>query len=318
MKRALLLSSLGASLALLAACGNDSTSSERMDYAPPAAPVVEMEESFASADLDGAVRKQAGANGTQDLPQRAGRFLAYTHNRTITVPSAQLKDLMETHSKTCMDAGPQNCLVSNSSVSGLGSEYARGYLAIKASPDWALPFLDGLPVNLEPLNANVTSSSTSSEDLTSRIIDTDAQLTALKTLRGRLQTLLETRDGDLADLLAVESELARVQGQIDSYEANLANLRQRVSMSDVYLNYEAKVSPASRSVWRPLTSAFEDFFSSIASALGGLVRLLPYLIVWIPVLTGCVWAAFAIWRRLRKGKKSKQTATVETKTEAAE
>lgn len=319
MKRTILLASLASSLVLLAACGEQG--SESMDYsAAPPAPVTEMAES----DYDGGAmnrvqsesKQAAGAEANSDLPQRAGRFLAYTYNRTISVPSEQLKSLIDTHAQLCMDAGPTNCLVTNSNVNGLGTEYARGYLSLKAAPDWALPFLDGLPDALEPDNASVTSSSTSAVDLTSQIIDTDAQLKAQKTLRDRLQSLLENRDGDLSELLSVERELARVQGQIDSYEANLASLRKRVSMSDIYLNYEARVSPVSRSVWRPLARAFDDFFSNVAQALASIVRLLPFLLVWLPVIFGAIWA-FVWGGRKLFGKKSPKVTKPDLKDTAS-
>tara|TARA_Y100000052_G_scaffold26765_2_gene32382 strand:+ start:6390 stop:7268 length:879 start_codon:yes stop_codon:yes gene_type:complete len=285
-------------------------------YAPPPAPIMEESSDYAMADVR-ASEPQIGGNGTSELPQRAGRFLAYTHNRTISVPTDDLKALLDQHTKICMDAGPQNCLVTNSNVNGLGTEYANGHLSLKAAPDWALPFLDGLPEALSDADATVSASSTSATDLTSQIIDTDAQLTALKTLRGRLQTLLENRDGDLSELLSVERELARVQGQVDSYEANLANLRQRVAMSDVYLNYEAKVSPVSQSVWRPLTSAFDDFFEGVAEALGGIVRILPFLIVWIPLLAGLFWIGLLIKRALLKKRDTAKPSKAKEKPDAA-
>lgn len=273
---------------------------ESKAYAPPPAPVIQESAERYMADGGATQDTIRIENGTSELPQRAGRFLAYTHNRTITVPTEDLKALLDEHTKVCMDAGPQNCLVTNSNVNGLGTEYANGHLALKAAPDWALPFLENLPATLSETNANVSASSTSTTDLTSQIIDTDAQLSALKTLRGRLQDLLENREGDLSELLAVERELARVQGQVDSYEASLANLKQRVAMSDVYLNYEARVSPVSQSVWRPLTRAFGDFFGGLAEALAGIVMALPFLIVWIPLLAGLFWVGLMLKRLIFK------------------
>ena len=133
-------------------------------------------------------------------------------------------------------------------------------------------------------NASVTDSSTNAVDLTSQIIDTDAQLKAQKTLRDRLQNLLETREGELDELLNVERELARVQGQIDSYESNLANLRQRVSMSDIYLSYSANVSPGFAVCLASTLTGSGGFFGNVAYALSGIVNLFAFLLPWVPVL----------------------------------
>ena len=101
----------------------------------------------------------------------------------------------------------------------------------------------------------VVNSGVTSEDLSRQIVDTDAQLRAKTTLRDRLQGLLATHPGKVGDLLAVERELARVQGDIDSAQSELADMRGRVAMSDVTLNYGSSDVLGGR-VQSPLASAF--------------------------------------------------------------
>ena len=90
------------------------------------------------------------------------------------------------------------------------------------------------------------------------IVDTEATLRAKRALRDRLQQLLATRPGSLADLLGVERELARVQGEIDSSEPNLASTRTRVAMSAVTIEYAS----TARGGWRHVRA--------VASRLRGL------------------------------------------------
>ena len=297
---------------LLAGCGNggnhnetysDVQNLEKLQPAPEPVPTPVMDLSKAKVSD----RKDVSDN-LKDLPQRAGLFLAYTYSRSIEVPTDKLKDVLESHAKLCNDAGPKKCLVTSSVVNGLGTSYANGFLNLKAAPDWVQPFLDGLPSTLEASSASVKDASKSSVDLTAQIIDTDARLTAQKTLRERLQKLLTTRDGNLEELLGVERELARVQGEIDSYEASLANLRQRVSMSDINIRYSAKVTPVSRSVWRPLGDAFGDFFGNIAYALAGIVTLIAFILPWVPVIGGIIWLILFL---VGRGKKKSQKKTGE-------
>lgn len=297
----------------LAACGG----SERETEFRPLSRISPAPESSYAVTDDGALDLSAAASSsnassTDSVPQRAGRFLAYTHNRTISVPTDRLRDLLETHMTQCEDAGPENCLVTNSNVRGLETNYASGNLALKASPDWAIPFLEGLPESLGEFNSSVYASSTSTVDLTAQIIDTDARLAAQTTLRDRLQQLLESREGDLGELLSVERELARVQSELDSYESQLANLRQRVSMSDINLSYEARVSPTSQSVWRPVTEAFGDFFRNVAFALSSIVTILAFVLPWLPVIVGLIWLFMFLFRKaFRKKKTPEAPATTE-------
>ncbi len=298
---ALLLSGL-----LLAGCGSDTPSGslsliteEKMAPAPPPGPVVEQ-----------AMADDASGGAVDNLPQRAGLYLAYTYSRSIEVPGDSLKLLLEEHAKACQDAGPKACLVTNSNVYGLGTDYARGSLNLKAAPDWTTNFLDTLSKEIESKGASVKQASKSSVDLTAQIIDTDARLKAQKTLRDRLQKLLETRDGKLEELLGVERELSRVQGEIDSHEATLANLRQRVAMSDINISYTAKVTPASRSVWKPLTSSFGDFFGNIAYALAGIVTLAAFLLPWVPVIFLAVLFVRYLIRVLRRSKAKRKNGPV--------
>ena len=297
----------------LAACGGSEPEREvrafsRISPAPEASYAVTEDSAL---DLS-ASPSSGNVSSTDSVPQRAGRFLAYTHNRTISVPTDRLRDLLETHMTQCEDAGPENCLVTSSNVYGLETDFASGNLALKASPDWAIPFLEGLPESLGEFNSSVYASSTSTVDLTAQIIDTDARLAAQTTLRDRLQQLLESREGDLGELLSVERELARVQSELDSYESQLANLRQRVSMSDINLSYEARVSPTSQSVWRPVTDAFGDFFRNVAFALSSIVTILAFVLPWLPVIVGLIWLFMFLFRKaFRKKKTPEAPATTE-------
>src|SRR5262249_18793944 len=149
--------------------------------------------------------------------------------------TTRMQDLLNAHKEACEKAGASTCYVSNSSISGLGTENTAGTLELHATPAWMKTFLEGLPQSLKPFDATVDSSNTSSEDLTVQIVDTSARLNSSKMLRERLNGLLKDRPGKLADLLDIERELARVQADIDSKESVIAALKARVNMSTLTL-----------------------------------------------------------------------------------
>lgn len=85
----------------------------------------------------------------------------------------------------------------------------------------------------------------STEDVTDRVTDLDAELANKRALRDRLRDLL-ARAKDVKDVLAVENELTRVQTDIDSLEARLKKMRDDVAFSSVSLTLFPQAEKQSR------------------------------------------------------------------------
>ncbi|MBB4636156.1 DUF4349 domain-containing protein [Longimicrobium terrae] len=75
------------------------------------------------------------------------------------------------------------------------------------------------------------------QDVTAQATDLDARLTNLRTLRDRLRAHL-SQSSAVGDLIQVERELARVQGEIDALEAAQRGLQGRVALSGIQLDAE--------------------------------------------------------------------------------
>jgi hypothetical protein len=293
----------------LAACGQN----ENAKYAgappppPSPAPMAEIAMDAAPAQASramGGVSKMVVQNepgGGQPVVADS-RQIAYTYTRTLRSPTTRMQDLMNAHKAACDAAGPAKCYVSNSSISGLGTDSTSGTLELHATPEWIKPFLEGLPESLKPFDSTVDASNTASEDLTVQIVDTSARLNSSKMLRERLNALLKDRPGKLSDLLDIERELARVQAEIDSTESVIAALKARVGMSTLTISYEPKTSAVSQSVWRPLSNAFRNFLPNIVESVAGLVEFVSAFLIWIVVL---VVAGWFLVRRFRKAGRAK-------------
>ncbi len=229
----------------------------------------------------------------------AGPMLAYSHYRSIDAPANAVAGIADAHRIACDTAGPNVCMVVSIGQSGSPEDdWVSANLYLKATPAWSQTFLSGLESSMTAAKGRIVDASTQAEDLSTRIVDTDARLKAQITLRDRLQRLLTDRPSELGDLLALERELARVQADIDSQASILAALRQRVAMSDIRLNYSTRQSPVSQSVWRPLGDAFNGFFGNVARILAAIVTFLPFAIFWIPVGIGLIWVARKLWVRV--------------------
>lgn len=76
----------------------------------------------------------------------------------------------------------------------------------------------------------VTSRSLTMQDVSAEVIDLEARLASLVAARDRLR-LLQQRAESVADVVAVERELARVQGEIDSMTGRRDHLRDQADRS---------------------------------------------------------------------------------------
>lgn len=74
-----------------------------------------------------------------------------------------------------------------------------------------------------------------SEDVTEQYVDVEARLQNKTVLRDRLRKLLDQAT-EVKDILAIETELNRVQGDLDSMEARIKTLRGRVDFAVLDLN----------------------------------------------------------------------------------
>lgn len=236
-----------------------------------------------------------GAGNTAQAPQS---FLAYRYGYGLVMPAAAVKPTTDKHIQLCRNAGPAKCQITGSNTNSFSDENISATLALRAEPNWLIGFVDEIKADVAEVDGKVQTETTSAEDLTRAILDTDARLKAKRILQKRLENLIETRDAELPDLLALEREIARVHGEIESATANLKALRARVSMSIVNINYTSERLAVSRSSVSPIGAAFKDFISILSQTTAGVIRfaavLLPLMLfVILPGFFGFRW----LWRR---------------------
>lgn len=149
----------------------------------------------------------------------------------------------------------------------------------------------------------VAAASTSTEDVSDRIVDLEARLANLRAQRDRLRGLYRNAS-DTEALLSVGERLSEVQGEIERLEADLAGLEDRVAYSTLTVDLTEPRPDA-----RQTTSGESPFYETgVLTAFGesvhGVVVVvrallvaaaygLPYALVFgVPALGG-----FALYRR---------------------
>jgi len=280
---------IGLAALSLAACGQPA---ERIASGKPA--MMDMAASDAAAAATEAAGSAADTPASAPGPQGpvipAGPpMLAYEYDYGIETPARQVKALMSRHEAACASAGQTRCQVVASNLREIEEDSIVGTLELRASPAWLKTFRDGVGGEAKAAGGRIIAAQVTSEDLSRQIVDTEARLRAMTTLRDRLQALLATRPGKLSDLVEIERELARVQGDIDSSQSQLAVMRGRVSMSSLTIRYSSTGTLAPRGVWSPLATAFTDFIGIVAFTLAAMVRLIAWLLPWVLILGGLLW-----------------------------
>ncbi len=131
----------------------------------------------------------------------------------------------------------------------------------------------------------VTDSSESATDVSESYADTSMRLTTQQTKMERLEALLKN-SGDLADILAVENEIANTQYQIDSYESTLRGMDSRIDFTkiDVYLTEETAKDAASVKNLT-LGERIQKGFAASIKALGQFLQdAAVFLVMALPVI----------------------------------
>ncbi len=272
--RALVIAS---SLLILAACSKPAGVAADATSAPMAAPPAPP----AAAEPASAESRAPAADAKPSAPARAAvtiPMLAYRYAYALEAPSDGIRDLVARHQAACQAAGPAACQLTGAQVTETGKDRVHGEVSLKATPAWLKSFRAGLDGDAKAAGGRVISNNVSTEDLSRQIVDTEAAVRAKATLRDRLQALLATHPGKLSELLEVEQELARVQGELDATQSELAEMRGRVETSELRITYDAAGVLAPQGVMSPLGSAVHDFLGIVVSVLAVLVRIFAYLL----------------------------------------
>lgn len=258
---------------------------------PPPPPAVAADAAVAAADaatgVEGTVSGSGGiAPNPQTQPVITTPMLAYEYSMSLRLPLNKVGTQMRADMDLCVKAGPAKCQLINSH-SDEGDSISNASLSIRAEPKWLETFKSGLAASAKENGGRILKSSVSSTDLTMEITDTEARIRALSALRSRLEKIIAERPGKLADLLEAEKELARVQGDIDSFNSQLNVAKARVAMSILNIDYSANSAVVSQGVFDPISSAFSDFFYSMMQVFGFLISalaiILPLAIVFVPL-----------------------------------
>jgi hypothetical protein len=147
----------------------------------------------------------------------------------------------------------------------------------------------------------VESVSISTDDVTTKSEDLNARITALQTSITRLLAL-ESKATTTADLIALESDIASRQGDLESLTAQQRYLSDQISMSTIKLELLAPSAAVVKPGPPSPGSAFIAGLAGFGVVFNWIFLVLVYLLPWL-ILGAAIWVGIVYilrWRRRRR------------------
>jgi hypothetical protein len=247
-------------------------------------------EDYDDSYVRNAVMEESGYGGS------GGASTASVDRKTITTVdmTVQVSDAAEGLDAISKMAVASGGYVSSSSV--YDSHYdsyegKNGYITVRIPESEYPSFLEDVGELGE-----VTSKSVSAQDVTEEYIDVSARLDNLERQEARLQEILNMTE-TVEDVLAVEKELERVRGEIESLTGRLNYLDDRIDFSTINIRV-TEPRPITHS-WG-IRDALSESVNGFISMVNALIILVGYLLPLVIVLIFFGGAGVLIRRRLRR------------------
>jgi len=212
---------------------------------------------------------------------------------SMTIATQTFEDSLNALKSACEGQGGwiESSSESVNSYSGLRT----AYLTLRIPQDGLDTYLAGT----EGLG-RITSRSESADDVTASYQDTQTRLNTQLALMERLQALI-TESGDLSDLLALESQIADTQYQIDRLQSSLNATDRQVSYSTVNVTLKeektVELTDTTVSFGERIVSAVQVGWEAFTGFLGDMVVFLVAALPFMAIVAVVVIAIKLIRRR---------------------
>ena len=158
--------------------------------------------------------------------------------------------------------------------------------------------------------ANVISTSETTENVTLTYVSTKSRVEALETEQKRLLELLENAES-MEDLLTIEARLTDVRWELENYASQLRVLDNQVNYSTIHLSVWEVEEPTvivERTAWQKIGDGFAKntgkMWNGLVNTFIWLLTLIPYLVP-LALIGGVVLAVLKLVKKVKKPRKTK-------------
>lgn len=173
--------------------------------------------------------------------------------------------------------------------------------------------LDEFTAAISGGDVNVLSRSESTEDITDSYYDTESRISSLRTQLERLEQLLGEAS-DVSTMLDIESRLAEVRYELESYQSTMQRYEKRIAYSTVNISItevrvysEQSEDSFAQRIGKAFASSWADFVDGLGNFAVGLVYVFPVLLL-LAVIAVIVVLIVRSARRRRSARKAATSA----------
>lgn len=224
------------------------------------------------------------------LQRSKNPFLAYEHRISVEVEKAGLLDTFNKIIDKCVNDTEHQCVVLSSSHKAGSYSYAG--IQMRLSPEGVKHYMEFVSAAGE-----VSSQSTTAEDLTDVIADTEKRLDMLMSYSSKLEQLEQDPNNNIDSLIKISSEMAQVQTQLEYAQGEKAKLYQRTTQDLLNISMQSNQHEA---FFDPIADSLDEFGENIAEGISVFITALAYLLPWILALWLVFYVVLVIWRKTRK------------------
>jgi hypothetical protein len=212
----------------------------------------------------------------------ANRRIAFTHNFAVELPSDAVQATQQKNLADCLAAG---CSVLSTRLDRLSDAAVHASISVRIAPDRYRAFADS--VTAPP--ARLISHAETADDEAIPLLDIQKRLDSQVALRDRLAQMLKQAGTNVTDLVAVEKQLADVQGTIESETAQRDYLNTITGTVKVDVTYNGLIQQAGPFDVSPIRSALDGFAHTVIGSVGEMIDWIAYALPWLPLaaLAGC-------------------------------
>lgn len=223
-------------------------------------------------------------------PGPASRRIAFSESFIVELPGSAVEAIQQKTLADCLAAG---CTVLNTRLDRLRDGSVEGSISVRIAPDRYQAFADTI---IAP-PARLVSHAETAEDKTIPLLDIEKRLDAQVALRDRLSAMLKQAGTGVADLVAVEKQLADVQGSIESETAQRDYLRTITDTVKVDVSYNGLIQQAGPVDLSPIRAAFDRFVQTAIELFGDMIGWLAWALPWLPLAALSAWLVRRVLRR---------------------
>jgi hypothetical protein len=234
------------------------------------------------------------AVSTGEATQGEARHVAINDRFMVTVPGEAIQEVYRKHLAECRRLG---CEVLSTSLDQSVRGRVQASSSVRISPQ-AYPEFEAV---LSAPPSEITTRTETAEDKTLPLLDVEKRLEAKTALRERLTAMLrQPGQASIADLAAVERQIADVQSDIEAATAQRDYLRTITETVRVDIDYFSAAAKTNRIDFSPIAEAFDNGLDTIIRSTAGVIFFVLGILPWSPVL----FLAGLLIRRLFRSRKT--------------